>query len=81
MAFRRATAVALALCLTRLTAGAISASFLSIVDAVGPTAMWAGFASVAAGAAAFTYTCVPETKGTTLEDVASRFRAGGGGAE
>ncbi|KAL1511122.1 hypothetical protein AB1Y20_005942 [Prymnesium parvum] len=69
----RSVAMAFSLFLTRLIAGIIASLFLSLQQAMGHVALWAVFATVAAIAVVFAYFCVPETKGLSLEEVASQF--------
>jgi hypothetical protein len=72
----RAKAMSLALFTTRILAGVVSISFLSLGRAMGPTLLWGCFSAVAAAAMAFIFFNVPETMGLELEEVAAVFNEG-----
>jgi MFS family permease len=72
----RAKAMSLALFTTRMLAGVVSISFISLEVALGPTLLWACFSMVAAAAVVFIFFHVPETMGRELEDVAALFSTG-----
>jgi len=76
----RAKAMSLALFTTRILAGVVSISFISLEVALGPTLLWAGFSLIAAAAVFFIFFNVPETMGLELEDVAALFGGGATGA-
>jgi MFS family permease len=89
----RARAMSCALFATRVTAGAISSSFVSMRAALTPAGAWLVFVPIALGAFCFTYAFIPETRGLGLEDVQRMFedlgaakiataggKGGGGGA-
>ncbi|KAG8457855.1 hypothetical protein KFE25_005124 [Diacronema lutheri] len=70
----RARAMSLALFTTRIVAGVISSSFVSLREALGPANAWLLFAPVAALAFVFVLVAIPETKGHSLEEIADVFR-------
>jgi sugar porter (SP) family MFS transporter len=70
----RAKAMSLALFITRILAGVVSISFISLEVALGPTLLWASFSMIAAAAVIFIFFNVPETMGLELEDVAALFK-------
>jgi sugar porter (SP) family MFS transporter len=71
----RARGMSLALFTTRVVAGVISSSFLSMREGLSPAGAWAFFVPVAACAFAFVYLYIPETKGVALEDMPKLFAA------
>uniref|UniRef100_A0A7S3X432 Hexose transporter 1 n=2 Tax=Choreotrichia TaxID=141411 RepID=A0A7S3X432_9SPIT len=73
----RAKAMSLALFITRMLAGIVSISFISLEEGLGPTLLWASFSAIAVSAMVFIFFSVPETMGLELEDVAALFTAGG----
>eukprot|EP00962_Isochrysis_galbana_P039653 scaffold14248_cov143-Isochrysis_galbana.AAC.1 len=73
----RARAMSLALFTTRILAGVVSISFLSLGRAMGPTLLWACFSLIAVAAMVFIFFSVPETMGLELEEVAAVFSRGG----
>ena len=83
----RGRAVALAMCLNRMTSGAVSMTFLSLSEALGGAGGAFGmFAAVSAAHTALVWALVPETKGRSLEEIEASFgaaaaagRGGGGG--
>jgi len=69
----RARAMSCALFITRVTAGTISSSFISLREALTPTGAWLLFVPVAVGAFGFVYHFIPETNGLGLEEVHDMF--------
>ncbi|KAJ1626952.1 hypothetical protein T492DRAFT_877604 [Pavlovales sp. CCMP2436] len=69
----RARAMSLALFTTRVVAGAISSSFVSVREAATPTGAWLLFLPVALTAFLFVLFLVPETKGVSLEQMPDLF--------
>merc|ERR1712159_405748 len=49
-------------------------SFKSLISLLSPTGVWFTFAAISGVAALFVFTCLPETKGLTLEEVYGRFK-------
>lgn len=79
--------MSLALFTTRIVAGVISSSFVSMRENLGAAGAWLVFAPVAAVAFVFVFSAIPETKGHSLEEIADVFRRkqrrpanGGGGS-
>eukprot|EP00965_Chrysotila_dentata_P124313 4109432-Pleurochrysis_carterae.AAC.1 len=70
----RAKAMSLALFTTRLLAGVISLSFLSLQELLTPEGIWFVAAAIAGLSVVFVILYVPETKGRTLEEVEGVFR-------
>ena len=71
----RAKAMAFALFLTRMLAGMISISFITLNETLGPIVLWSGFGVVSVAAATFVCCFVPETKGLALEHVRQLFES------
>jgi len=70
----RARAMSLALFTTRIVAGIISSSFVSMRQELTPWGTWLFFTPIAAASFAFVWFCIPETKGHSLEQIADLFR-------
>mmetsp|Transcript_24589 Transcript_24589/g.82535 ORF Transcript_24589/g.82535 Transcript_24589/m.82535 type:complete len:370 (-) Transcript_24589:42-1151(-) len=69
----RAPAMSIALFTTRIVAGIISSSFVSLREALTPAGGWLFFAPIALAAFVFVYCFIPETKGRSLESMYSLF--------
>ncbi|KAL1523395.1 hypothetical protein AB1Y20_018337 [Prymnesium parvum] len=71
----RGKAMSVALFTTRMLAGGISTSFLSLQHAFTAQGLWYIFASIAAMSVVFVVRNVPETMGKSLEDIENIFKA------
>jgi len=71
----RARAMSCALFITRVVAGVISSSFLSLRIALSPAGAWLAFVPIAALSFVFVLLLIPETKGLSLEEVSGMFAA------
>jgi MFS family permease len=69
----RAKGMAVTLLITRLGAGAISTSFITLEKALTIQNVWFIFAGVAVCALVFVWACVPETNGVALEEMRPLF--------
>ena len=58
---------------SRVSSGLISMSFLSVTAAITVAGTFFVFAVVSAISVVFVYTCVPETKGKSLEEIELMF--------
>ena len=65
----RARAMSLALFTTRVVAGVIASTFVSMREGLGGAATWLLFAPIAALSFVFVWCFLPETRGYTLEDL------------
>ena len=65
----RGFALGVATLVNRTTSGLVALSFLSLSRSLTPAGAYYLFASLALGAAAFVWRCVPETKGKSLEEI------------
>jgi hypothetical protein len=65
--------MSLALFITRIVAGVISSTFVSLRASLTPTGGWLFFVPFAAGAFVFVAIAVPETMGVALEDMPKLF--------
>lgn len=70
----RAQASALGAVGSRVSSGAISMSFLSVSRAITVAGTFFVFGVISCCAVAFVHYCVPETKGTTLEEIEVLFK-------
>ncbi|XP_074272180.1 putative polyol transporter 4 [Silene latifolia] len=69
---------------SRVSSGVISMSFLSVTAAITVAGTFFGFALISALSVVFVYTCVPETRGKSLEEIEQMFEnetLGGGEME
>ncbi|CAK7350638.1 unnamed protein product [Dovyalis caffra] len=73
----RAQASALGAVGSRVSSGAISMSFLSVSAAITVGGSFFLFSVISALSIAFVHTCVPETKGKSLEQIEMLFQNGG----
>ncbi|KAJ7556616.1 hypothetical protein O6H91_05G090100 [Diphasiastrum complanatum] len=65
----RSQALSLGTVMNRTVSGGVAFSFLSIANAIGPPGTFFLFAGICLASAVFVYTCIPETKGKTLEEL------------
>jgi len=65
----RGLALGVATLINRVTSGLIAVSFLSLSEALTPAVTYYAFAATACAACVFLSTCVPETKGISLEEI------------
>ncbi|KAJ7946954.1 Sugar transporter [Quillaja saponaria] len=70
----RAQASALGAVGSRVSSGVVSMSFLSVSRAITVSGTFFVFAVISALSVVFVYTCVPETKGKTLEEIELIFQ-------
>ncbi|XP_052179207.1 probable polyol transporter 4 [Diospyros lotus] len=70
----RAQAAALGAVGNRVCSGLISMSFLSVTRAISVSGTFFIFSAISALSIAFVYTCVPETKGKSLEQIELMFQ-------
>ncbi|XP_044495764.1 probable polyol transporter 4 [Mangifera indica] len=70
----RAQASALGAVGSRVSSGVIAMSFLSLCRAITVGATFFIFSLISAASVAFVYTCVPETKGKSLEEIEMLFQ-------
>ncbi|THG23716.1 probable polyol transporter 4 [Camellia sinensis] len=70
----RAQASALGAVGSRVSSGVIAMSFLSVSRAITVAGTFFVFAAISSLAVAFVYTCVPETKGKSLEQIEMLFQ-------
>lgn len=70
----RARAMSVALFTTRIIAGVISSSFVTLRRTLTPGGAWLVFIPVALGAFLFVLLFIPETKGRSLEQISRVFR-------
>ncbi|KAK7246538.1 hypothetical protein RIF29_41407 [Crotalaria pallida] len=70
----RAQASALGAVGSRVSSGVISMSFYSVTHAITVAGTFFVFGLISCSAVAFVHYCVPETKGTTLEDIEVLFQ-------
>ncbi|KAG5246927.1 polyol transporter [Salix suchowensis] len=73
----RAQASALGAVGSRVSSGAVSMSFLSVSAAITVGGTFFVFSVISALSVAFVHTCVPETKGKSLEQIEMMFQNGG----
>ncbi|KAK3018872.1 hypothetical protein RJ639_004437 [Escallonia herrerae] len=69
----RAQASAIGAVGSRVSSGVVAMSFLSITRAITVGGTFFVFAAISALSVAFVYTCVPETKGKSLEEIEQLF--------
>ncbi|KAL5788547.1 hypothetical protein ACOSP7_005496 [Xanthoceras sorbifolium] len=69
----RAQGTSMGVAVNRLTSGVISTTFISLYEAITIGGAFFLFAGVASVAWVFFYTCLPETRGRTLEDMEVLF--------
>ncbi|KAK3002951.1 hypothetical protein RJ639_019754 [Escallonia herrerae] len=70
----RAQASAIGAVGSRVSSGVVAMSFLSITRAITVGGTFFVFAAISALSVAFVYTCVPETKGKSLEEIEQLFQ-------
>lgn len=73
----RAQASALGAVGSRVSSGVVTMSFLTVTRAITVGGTFFVFAVISAISVAFVYTCVPETKGKSLEEIEMIFESGG----
>jgi len=69
----RAPAMSVALFTTRVIAGVISSSFVSLREWLTPMGAWLAFTPIAAAAFIFVFLYIPETMGHSLEEISDAF--------
>ena len=70
----RATGVTLCAAVNRCTSGTVALTAVSLYEGIGPAGLFAVYATLGCASLPFYFTCVHETSGQTLEELAARQR-------